>query len=225
MSVSSAVADVVGAEVEVEVTMPMRQHRHHRPGLGDLLNLTVDTADLQAVSAQPAGTSTAAATDSGSVSPAVWRGSTQQSAVQQVASGDGGDLLVGISHDAGSGGDFGASPLVSVGSWSQGGSNGAFAYSYTMAAPQVPAGPTPNVTLSYNSQSSDGRTSATNNQVSWIGEGWDYLPRIGGSGSAGGCLRQGPAGWESAGLLTTYSQGAAWWRAGVRRSCWSVEWH
>ena len=140
-----------------------------------LLNLTVDTAALASVStATSTSASTAASTDEGSVNSAVWRGESA-TGVQQVADSAGG-LLVGTSYGAGSGGDFAATPLSSAGTWSQGGSSGAFTYAYTMAGPQVPSGPSPNVTLSYNSQSSDGRTSGTNNQVSWIGEGWDYNP-------------------------------------------------
>ncbi|MGW0827849.1 polymorphic toxin-type HINT domain-containing protein [Streptomyces sp. NPDC002845] len=141
------------------------------------LNVTLDTADLAAVSsASTGGTTTAASTSTGSVSPALWRESRAATRVQQIAGSSGGALMVGTSYGAGSGGDFAATPLVSAGSWSAGGSSGAFTYAYTMAGPQVPAGPSPNVTLSYNSQTSDGRTSATNNQVSWIGEGWDYHP-------------------------------------------------
>ncbi|MFD8966406.1 RHS repeat-associated core domain-containing protein [Streptomyces sp. NPDC059568] len=143
-----------------------------------ILNLTVDTAALQAVSSGSAsGAGAAASTREGSsAKPAVWRGTSGAASVRQVADSAGGALMVGTSYGAGSGGDFAASPLVSAGSWTAGGSSGAFTYAYTMAGPQVPAGPSPNVTLSYNSQSSDGRTSATNNQVSWIGEGWDYQP-------------------------------------------------
>ncbi|MGJ3559766.1 hypothetical protein ACR6C2_17955 [Streptomyces sp. INA 01156] len=111
----------------------------------------------------------------GSVGSAVWR-KDASGAVRQIAGSSGGGLLVGSSYGAGAAGDFSASPIVSAGSWTAGGSSGAFSYSYTMAAPQVPASPTPNVTLSYNSQTSDGRTSSTNNQVSWVGEGWDYNP-------------------------------------------------
>src|SRR5262249_26793151 len=40
----------------------------------------------------------------------------------------------------------------------------------------VPGGLVPKITLSYNSQSQDGLTSSTNNQPSWIGDGWDYSP-------------------------------------------------
>ncbi|GLL05924.1 hypothetical protein [Dactylosporangium matsuzakiense] len=35
------------------------------------------------------------------------------------------------------------------------------------------AGPKPEVSLSYSSNSVDGKTSVTNNQASWVGEGWD----------------------------------------------------
>ncbi|MFE9627026.1 polymorphic toxin-type HINT domain-containing protein [Streptomyces sp. NPDC006527] len=144
-----------------------------------LVNVTLDTAALQAVSAtaSTATANTAASTGNDStVSSAVWRDGRAADAVQQIADASGGGLLVGSSYGAGAGGDFGASPIVSAGSWTAGGSSGAFTYSYTMAGPQVPSGPTPNVTLSYSSQTSDGRTSSTNNQVSWVGEGWDYNP-------------------------------------------------
>ncbi|MEH0423277.1 polymorphic toxin-type HINT domain-containing protein [Streptomyces sp. B21-083] len=143
-----------------------------------LLNLTMDTADLKSVSTATAtGASTAKSNgEDSSVSSAVWREDSQSGSVRQAADSSDGALVMGVSHGAGSGGDFAATPLSSAGTWSQGGSSGAFTYAYTMAGPQVPSGPSPNVTLSYNSQSSDGRTSATNNQVSWIGEGWDYNP-------------------------------------------------
>ncbi|MFE7972808.1 polymorphic toxin-type HINT domain-containing protein [Streptomyces shenzhenensis] len=142
-----------------------------------LVNVTLDTADLRTVAA---GTSTANTTAStggnAAADSAVWRGGKAADAVRRIADSASGGLLVGGSYGSGAGGDFGASPIVSAGSWTAGGSSGAFTYSYTMAAPQVPSGPSPNVTLSYNSQTSDGRTSATNNQVSWAGEGWDYNP-------------------------------------------------
>ncbi|GAA2517443.1 polymorphic toxin-type HINT domain-containing protein [Streptomyces gobitricini] len=73
-------------------------------------------------------------------------------------------------------GDFTASPLLSSGSWAAGSSNGAFTYSYQVQVPEAAGGLMPKVDLSYNSQSVDGRTSASNNQASWIGDGWDYNP-------------------------------------------------
>ncbi|MFD9319352.1 ricin-type beta-trefoil lectin domain protein [Streptomyces sp. NPDC060053] len=151
----------------------------HKPVPETFVNITLDTAQLQALSGATSTATADAATDRGNdstVSSAVWHAGRPADAVRQIADSSGGGLLMGSSYGAGSGGDFGASPIVSAGSWTAGGSSGAFTYAYTMAAPQVPAGPSPNVTLSYNSQTSDGRTSSTNNQVSWVGEGWDYNP-------------------------------------------------
>ncbi|MEU5088957.1 ricin-type beta-trefoil lectin domain protein [Streptomyces sp. NPDC021356] len=73
-------------------------------------------------------------------------------------------------------GDFTASPLLSSGGWAAGSSSGAFTYSYDVQVPQTAGGPMPKISLGYSSQSVDGRTSATNNQASWIGDGWDYNP-------------------------------------------------
>lgn len=42
--------------------------------------------------------------------------------------------------------------------------------------PETAGGLMPKISLGYSSQSVDGRTSATNNQASWIGGGWDYNP-------------------------------------------------
>ncbi|MFJ6348093.1 ricin-type beta-trefoil lectin domain protein [Streptomyces sp. NPDC092046] len=71
-------------------------------------------------------------------------------------------------------GDFTASPLLSSGSWSAGSSSGAFTYGYQVQVPETAGGLMPKVNLSYSSQSVDGRTSSSNNQASWIGDGWDY---------------------------------------------------
>ncbi|MGW7429848.1 ricin-type beta-trefoil lectin domain protein [Streptomyces sp. NPDC054861] len=71
-------------------------------------------------------------------------------------------------------GDFTASPLLSSGSWSAGSSSGAFTYNYQVQVPETAGGLMPKIGLGYSSQSVDGRTSATNNQASWIGDGWDY---------------------------------------------------
>ncbi|MDX3023975.1 ricin-type beta-trefoil lectin domain protein [Streptomyces acidiscabies] len=73
-------------------------------------------------------------------------------------------------------GDYTASPLLSSGSWSSGSSSGAFTYGYQVQVPESAGGLTPKVALSYSSQTVDGRTSASNNQASWIGDGWDYAP-------------------------------------------------
>jgi RHS repeat-associated protein len=73
-------------------------------------------------------------------------------------------------------GDFTATSLSEAGTWTAGGSSGAFNYSYPINLPPVPGGLAPTVSLSYNSQAVDGLTSSTNNQASWAGDGWDYTP-------------------------------------------------
>ncbi|MGW1279554.1 polymorphic toxin-type HINT domain-containing protein [Streptomyces tsukubensis] len=92
------------------------------------------------------------------------------------AASAGSSVLVATSSGSGAKGDFSAAPIPSAGSWSAGNGAGAFSYSYQMQAPAIPGGPSPTLGFSYNSQAVDGATSATNNQPSWIGDGWDYNP-------------------------------------------------
>ncbi|UUV28308.1 polymorphic toxin-type HINT domain-containing protein [Amycolatopsis roodepoortensis] len=77
---------------------------------------------------------------------------------------------------SGSAGNVSAQPLSAAGSWSSGGSSGAFSYNYPFAAPAAPSGAVPSLALSYSSSGVDGLTSATNNQSSWVGDGWDFTP-------------------------------------------------
>lgn len=81
-----------------------------------------------------------------------------------------------LDRGQGEGGSFKATPLASSGKWAAGGSSGAFTWSYPLIVPAAPAGPAPNISLGYNSQTVDGRTAVSSPQVSWIGEGWDYDP-------------------------------------------------
>ncbi|WP_258036210.1 RHS repeat-associated core domain-containing protein [Streptomyces sp. SM10] len=74
---------------------------------------------------------------------------------------------------ASSSGDYKATPLAASSSWEAGGSSGAFTWSYPVAVPPAAAGPSPSLSLSYDSGSTDGRTSNTNNQGSMLGEGFD----------------------------------------------------
>ncbi|MEU4066519.1 DUF3990 domain-containing protein [Streptomyces wedmorensis] len=93
----------------------------------------------------------------------------------QTATG-GGFVLAATGGGAGSAGDYAATPLQPSGKWSHGGSAGGFNWSYPLQVPPVIAGPKPEISLNYSSQAVDGRTSTTNNQASWIGDGWDYHP-------------------------------------------------
>ncbi|MFF1415305.1 RHS repeat-associated core domain-containing protein [Streptomyces sp. NPDC058289] len=80
------------------------------------------------------------------------------------------------SSPSGPAGSYAATSLGASGSWSSGSNTGGFSWSYPIGLPEGLGGTKPNVALSYSSQAVDGRTAATNNQASWIGEGWDYSP-------------------------------------------------
>ncbi|WP_374008776.1 RHS repeat-associated core domain-containing protein [Leifsonia sp. LS-T14] len=69
-------------------------------------------------------------------------------------------------------GDFGATSLKPASSWDVSAQTGTFSWDYPLRVPPAPAGPVPDVALSYDSQSVDGLTGSTNNQPSAIGEGW-----------------------------------------------------
>ncbi|NLT55753.1 MAG: RHS repeat-associated core domain-containing protein [Actinomycetales bacterium] len=69
-------------------------------------------------------------------------------------------------------GDYSATPLSPSSTWSAGGSAGSFTWSYPMRVPATAAGPAPELSLSYDSGSVDGRTPTTNNQSTWVGEGF-----------------------------------------------------
>ncbi|GAA1717743.1 RHS repeat-associated core domain-containing protein [Kribbella yunnanensis] len=77
---------------------------------------------------------------------------------------------------AGGTGNFGASQLAPTATWQVGGSSGDFAWQYPMNVPPSNGGPTPKLSLDYSSGGVDGRTSATNNQPSWGGQGFDLQP-------------------------------------------------
>ncbi|MDQ0983507.1 RHS repeat-associated protein [Streptomyces sp. V2I9] len=97
-----------------------------------------------------------------------------------------GVTVLAVSAAAGSDqGTYEATPLSASSTWSAGGSNGDFTWSYPLDAPPAPAGPAPNLSIGYSAQSVDGRTSSTSSQPSWVGEGFDlsgsYIERAYGS--------------------------------------------
>ncbi|MEW2458597.1 RHS repeat domain-containing protein [Streptomyces albus] len=88
-----------------------------------------------------------------------------------------GTVLLALAADtAGAAGDFSATPLAPSGKWTAGESGGGFGWSYDLETPEVPGGLEPELSLSYSSQSIDGRTAATNNQANWVGDGWSLSP-------------------------------------------------
>ncbi|MFI2504747.1 polymorphic toxin-type HINT domain-containing protein [Streptomyces sp. NPDC018972] len=112
------------------------------------------------------------ASASGTVRPA----SFVTAASAEPLAGSSAGVLGALDMGASESGDFTATPLSSSGDWAGGSSSGAFTYAYDIQVPEVPGGLMPQVGLSYSSQAVDGRTSASNNQASWIGDGWDYQP-------------------------------------------------
>ncbi|MFL6072999.1 MAG: RHS repeat-associated core domain-containing protein [Mycobacteriales bacterium] len=80
--------------------------------------------------------------------------------------------------DAPSGGtgDYTATTLSEAGSWAVSTQSGDFTWSYPMRTPPVPGGLQPYLTASYDSAAVDGHVTSTNNQPSWLGEGWQLDP-------------------------------------------------
>jgi len=99
-------------------------------------------------------------------------GSGQLMATLPAGSTSGGTYAV-TAGTAGSTGDWSATSLSPSASWEVSAQSGNFAWSYPMRVPPGLGGPEPELSLDYSSGSVDGRVSSTNNQASWIGDGWD----------------------------------------------------
>ncbi|MGY3520232.1 RHS repeat-associated core domain-containing protein [Micromonospora sp. PTRAS2] len=89
---------------------------------------------------------------------------------------DAGMLLALTAGDSSTQGDYGSTKLAPSASWDVNLSSGGFSWSYPLRLPPVPGGLVPETAIAYSSQSVDGRTTSTNNQGSWIGEGFSYEP-------------------------------------------------
>jgi RHS repeat-associated protein len=85
----------------------------------------------------------------------------------------GGVLVATQAGTSGGSGSFAATTLSPSASWSVDGNSGAFTWSYPLRTPPSVGGPSPSLALTYSSSAVDGEQSATNNQPSWIGEGFD----------------------------------------------------
>ncbi|GAA3770675.1 RHS repeat-associated core domain-containing protein [Plantactinospora mayteni] len=86
--------------------------------------------------------------------------------------GGAGALFAVVAAPAGSTGSFAATELTPSARWSVGLQSGDFTWSYPLVVPPAP-GPVPDLALTYNSGSVDGRMGSSNNQPSWVGEGFD----------------------------------------------------
>ncbi|MGX1547411.1 RHS repeat-associated core domain-containing protein [Streptomyces adustus] len=85
-------------------------------------------------------------------------------------------LVAVAAGPSGAQGTYKATALSPSASWSVATSSGGFNWNYPLRTVPTPGGLVPTVGLGYSSQSADGRTSATNNQGSWLGEGFSYDP-------------------------------------------------
>ncbi|MFF1867816.1 polymorphic toxin-type HINT domain-containing protein [Kitasatospora herbaricolor] len=85
-------------------------------------------------------------------------------------------VLAATAGASGPEGSYAATSLAPSSSWSVGGNSGSFSWSYPLELPPVPGALSPKIALAYSSSAVDGRTATTNNQSSWIGDGWDYDP-------------------------------------------------
>ncbi|MEU6809767.1 RHS repeat-associated core domain-containing protein [Streptomyces sp. NPDC046831] len=85
-------------------------------------------------------------------------------------------LVAVAAGPSGAQGTYKATALSPSASWTVATSSGGFSWNYPLRTVPTPGGMVPSVGLGYSSQSADGRTSATNNQGSWIGEGFSYDP-------------------------------------------------
>ncbi|MGW4115107.1 RHS repeat-associated core domain-containing protein [Actinosynnema sp. NPDC004786] len=114
------------------------------------------------------------------------------------------------------GGSFAATPLAASATWGVSAQSGDFTWSYPLRVPPSPGGFTPSLALSYRSSAVDGLTSATNNQPSWVGDGWDlsagFIERV-----YGGCAQDDEGGttppetgdlcWRSDNAIASYPGG------------------
>jgi RHS repeat-associated protein len=86
-----------------------------------------------------------------------------------------GGYVVLAAAESGADGDFSATPLAPSGAWTSGGNSGDFSWQYPLRTPPA-TGPAPTLSLSYSAQAVDGRSEITNNQPSWVGEGFEDSP-------------------------------------------------
>lgn len=98
---------------------------------------------------------------------------TANTAVFAAAAGSQGMMLAASPGADGANGTFKATSLNPSGAWQAGGSAGDFSWSYPLDIPASLGGPSPSLSLGYSSAQIDGRTSASAQQTSWVGDGWD----------------------------------------------------
>ncbi|MBB4922720.1 RHS repeat-associated core domain-containing protein [Kitasatospora kifunensis] len=135
----------------------------------------VSAGQLTADVALPAASTTAGASATKPTGGIV-QSSFTTSAVQASDTAAAPMVLAAVSGASGSAGSYKATSLSPSMAWTSGSNVGNFTYSYPIQTPAGLGALAPKVALVYDSSAVDGKTSATNAQASWIGDGWDYQP-------------------------------------------------
>ncbi|MDT0331472.1 RHS repeat-associated core domain-containing protein [Nocardiopsis lambiniae] len=87
-----------------------------------------------------------------------------------------GALFALAAAPAGGNGDYGATQLSASSTWNVNAQAGDFSWSYGLNVPPAPSQLTPSLGVGYSSGGIDGRIATSNNQTSWIGDGFAYAP-------------------------------------------------
>ncbi|WP_233290286.1 hypothetical protein [Kitasatospora sp. MBT66] len=124
----------------------------------------------------PPGKANAAASETGGAGKASLAAAEAPVAASAAVASGSAMVLAAAPAPNGALGNYAATPLSPSAAWSAGSNSGNFTYSYPIQVPPSLGGAAPGVALTYNSASVDGKTSATNAQPSWIGDGWEYEP-------------------------------------------------
>ncbi|MGW1061187.1 RHS repeat-associated core domain-containing protein [Micromonospora rubida] len=103
-------------------------------------------------------------------------GSGRLSGTVTVPAGQSGGLYAVMAGESSGAGSYAATALSPSSTWSVGTSAGDFTWQYPMDVPPGLNGPQPQMALTYSSGNVDGRGSSTNNQPSWVGEGFEFDP-------------------------------------------------
>ena len=97
-------------------------------------------------------------------------------AVASLTASNGATVMALTAAPEGDNGDYKATSLASASTWDVSTQTGAFSWSMPLRMVPAVGGPTPSLSLSYSSQTMDGRTGGNNTQGSWTGDGFDMWP-------------------------------------------------
>ncbi len=101
-----------------------------------------------------------------------WKARTLSATVTVASAGTAPLVLAAASTTSGGSGDFKATSLAPSSQWQVGLQSGDFTWSYPLRMPPPIAGAAPSLSLSYDSQASDGETAQANTQPGQLGEGF-----------------------------------------------------